>query len=120
MTPLSPESPEPLYLQLARELRSAIQRGELEPGQRLPPERDLVATYGVSRETVRQGLDVVILEAGPVWAGYGTLKPCVVCRGKIADDEIQYDVVGPRGSLPVHVKCSRSWRVRSNKLRKST
>jgi hypothetical protein len=61
-----------------------------------------------------------ILEAGPVWAGYGTLKPCVVCRGKIADDEIQYDVVGPRGSLPVHVKCYRSWRVRSNKLRRST
>src|SRR2546427_4836579 len=39
---------------------------------------------------------------------------------KIADDEIQYDVVGPRGSLPVHVKCYRSWRVRSNKLRRST
>ncbi len=61
-----------------------------------------------------------ILEAGPVWAGYGTLKPCVVCRVKIADDEIQYDVVGPRGSVPVHVKCYRSWRVRSNKLRRST
>ncbi len=61
-----------------------------------------------------------ILEAGPVWAGYGTLKPCVVCRVKIADYEIQYDVVGPRGSSPVHVKCYRNWRVRSNKLRRST
>lgn len=63
MNPLSPQSPEPLYLQLANELRSAIRRGELEPGQRLPPERDLVATYGVSRETVRQGLDVLKAEA---------------------------------------------------------
>ncbi len=63
MNPLSPQSPEPLYLQLANELRSAIRRGELEPGQRLPPERDLVATYGVSRETVRQGLDVLKSEA---------------------------------------------------------
>jgi GntR family transcriptional regulator len=63
MTPLSPQSPEPLYLQLANELRSAIRRGELQPGGRLPPERDLVATYGVSRETVRQGLDVLKAEA---------------------------------------------------------
>ena len=60
-----------------------------------------------------------ILEADPVWAGHGTLKPCVVCGVKIHNYEIQYDVVGPRGSLPVHVKCYRSWRVRSNKLRRS-
>jgi GntR family transcriptional regulator len=70
MTPLSPESPEPLYLQLASELRSAIQRGELEPGQRLPPERDLVATYGVSRETVRMALDALKAE-GLVGSGQG-------------------------------------------------
>jgi hypothetical protein len=42
-----------------------------------------------------------ILEAEPVWAGHGILKPCVVCRLKIGKKEIQYDVVGPRGSLPV-------------------
>ena len=61
-----------------------------------------------------------ILEAGPVWAGYGTLKPCVVCRGKITNDEIQHDVVGPRGSLPVHVKCYHIWRAKSDNLRRST
>ena len=59
-----------------------------------------------------------VLESGPVWSGHGTLKPCVVCQLKIADDEIQHDVVGPRGSLPVHVKCYQIWRTKSNKLRK--
>ncbi len=59
-----------------------------------------------------------ILEGDPVWAGYGTLQPCVVCRLKIADHDIQYDVVGPRGSLPVHVKCYRIWRGHSDKLTK--
>jgi len=58
-----------------------------------------------------------VLESGPVWSGHGTLKPCVVW---IADDEIQYGVVGPRGSLPVHVKCYRVWRIKSDKLRRST
>ena len=45
-----------------------------------------------------------ILEAGP--------KPCVVCRAKIGNDDIQYDVAGPRGSLPVHVKCYELRRAR--------
>jgi hypothetical protein len=56
-----------------------------------------------------------ILEADPVWAGHGTLQPCVVRRLKIHNYEIQYDVVGPRGSLPVHVKCYRIWRGHSDK-----
>jgi hypothetical protein len=56
-----------------------------------------------------------ILEADPIWAGHGTIKPCVVCGVKIHNNEIQYDVVGPRGSLPVHVKCYRIWRGHSDK-----
>jgi len=59
-----------------------------------------------------------ILEGDPVWAGHGILKPCVVCRLKIAKKEIQYDVVGPRGSLPVHLKCYWAWRAASDKLKK--
>jgi hypothetical protein len=59
-----------------------------------------------------------VLETEPIWMGRGTLKPCVVCRAKIINDDIQYDVVGPRGSLPVHVKCYRVWRAQSDKLRR--
>ncbi|HEU5055973.1 MAG TPA: GntR family transcriptional regulator, partial [Kofleriaceae bacterium] len=37
-------------------IRSAILRGELAPGSRLPPERSLSATLGVSRLTLRAAL----------------------------------------------------------------
>lgn len=37
-------------------VRRRIERGELKPGDRLPPERDLAAQIGVSRPTVRTAL----------------------------------------------------------------
>ena len=37
-------------------VRTLIDRGELRPGDRLPAERDLATTVGVSRPTVRAGL----------------------------------------------------------------
>ena len=36
--------------------REMIQRGELRPGDRLPPERDLSKMFGVSRPTLRAGI----------------------------------------------------------------
>ena len=63
MSPLDPQGSRPLYLQLADELRAAIRRGELKPGERLPPERDLVETYATSRTTIRLALGVLKAEA---------------------------------------------------------
>jgi GntR family transcriptional repressor for pyruvate dehydrogenase complex len=37
-------------------LREMIHRGELRPGDRLPPERDLAKLFGVSRPTLRAGI----------------------------------------------------------------
>src|SRR5688572_28979331 len=37
-------------------LREMIQNGELSPGDRLPPERDLAKLLGVSRPTLRAGI----------------------------------------------------------------
>jgi GntR family transcriptional repressor for pyruvate dehydrogenase complex len=37
-------------------LREMIQRGELRPGDRLPPERDLARMFGVSRPTLRAAI----------------------------------------------------------------
>jgi GntR family transcriptional regulator, transcriptional repressor for pyruvate dehydrogenase complex len=37
-------------------IRGQIERGQLRPGQRLPPERELAARLGVSRPSVRTGL----------------------------------------------------------------
>src|ERR1041384_3921510 len=38
------------------QLREMIHRGELRPGDRLPPERDLAKLLGVSRPTLRAGI----------------------------------------------------------------
>jgi len=50
----------PLYIQLQRVLRSAIERHVLSPDEALPPERDLADAYKVSRVTVRKALDGLV------------------------------------------------------------
>ena len=45
-----------LYLQIADQIRDQILSGEATPGQQLPSERDLAASLGVSRPTVREAL----------------------------------------------------------------
>jgi len=44
---------------LAELLRGVIHRGELLPGDRLPPERELAARFGVGRMTLRRALAVL-------------------------------------------------------------
>jgi GntR family transcriptional regulator, transcriptional repressor for pyruvate dehydrogenase complex len=41
---------------IVEQIRLLIRQGELKPGDRLPPERDLCADFGVSRVTVREAL----------------------------------------------------------------
>jgi len=41
------------------EVRDAIARGDLKPGDQLPPERELAARLGVSRLAMREGLKVL-------------------------------------------------------------
>jgi GntR family transcriptional regulator len=41
------------YQQIVRDLREQIRRGELAPGAQIPTETELMARYGVSRNTVR-------------------------------------------------------------------
>jgi GntR family transcriptional regulator len=50
----------PLYQQLQRVLRSAIERQVLSPDEALPPERDLAEAYNISRVTVRKALDGLV------------------------------------------------------------
>ena len=54
---LDPESSLPLYLQLQRALRGAIQNGALGPKDALPSERHLAIELGISRITVRKAID---------------------------------------------------------------
>jgi GntR family transcriptional regulator len=46
----------PLHVAIAEQIAAAIASGELVPGTRLPPERHLAESLGVSRMTVRQAL----------------------------------------------------------------
>jgi GntR family transcriptional regulator len=46
----------PLHVTIAQQLAAAIASGALAPRDRLPPERHLAETLGVSRMTVRQAL----------------------------------------------------------------
>ena len=59
---LDPEGSQPLYQQLQRALREAIERRVLGPDDALPPERDLAADFNVSRITVRKAIDGLVSE----------------------------------------------------------
>jgi GntR family transcriptional regulator len=53
---IDPSSPVPLHEQVAAAIRRAIADGEAEPGERLPPARDLAAVLGVNANTVLRAL----------------------------------------------------------------
>ena len=48
--------PTDLYEQVAAEIRRAIADGEAEPGEKLPPAKDLAAVLGVNTNTVLRAL----------------------------------------------------------------
>jgi GntR family transcriptional regulator len=54
--------PIPLHHQVYLDLRSALDSGEWEAGQRLPPERELAKRYGCSLITVRRALAELVHE----------------------------------------------------------
>ena len=53
--------------EVVAQLREMIHKGELRPGDRLPPERDLARQLGVSRPTLRAGISSL--------AAVGVLQP---------------------------------------------
>lgn len=52
----------PIYLQLREVIRNKIEDGEYLPGMAIPSENDLADTYGISRMTVRNAIDVLVSE----------------------------------------------------------
>jgi len=59
---LDQQSRAPLYHQLRRALRDAIEDNRLVVDEALPAERDLATEFGVSRITVRKALDALVSE----------------------------------------------------------
>jgi GntR family transcriptional regulator len=60
--PLDPGHSQPLYLQLQRAIREAIEKRALAPEDALPAERQIAADLSVSRITVRKALDALVDE----------------------------------------------------------
>lgn len=59
---LNEQNRAPLYQQLQRALRDAIEDNRLAPEEALPPERELAEEFGISRITVRKALDALVGE----------------------------------------------------------
>jgi GntR family transcriptional regulator len=62
LRPLDPASSLPLYQQLQRALREAIDTRALRPDDALPAERQIAADLAISRITVRKALDGLVEE----------------------------------------------------------
>jgi GntR family transcriptional regulator len=59
---INKQSKLPYYQQLYEILRGKIIQGKWKPGDMIPPESELTETYQVSRNTVRQVLDILVNE----------------------------------------------------------
>src|SRR5690349_9429683 len=62
LKPLDPSSHQPLYQQLQRALREAIQNHVLAPDDALPAERQIASDLAVSRITVRKAIEGLVDE----------------------------------------------------------
>ncbi len=72
--PFQPIKPKKVSTQIADQIRASILAGEFAPGDRLPPERELAESFGVSRPSVREALNL-LAAAGLVssYQGGGTV-----------------------------------------------
>ena len=72
-TPYSPIQSGRLYELIVAQIEGRILAGELQPGDRLPAERDLAEQFGVSRTAVREAVKTLIQQGlVEVYPGRGT------------------------------------------------
>ena len=62
LRPLDPANSQPLYQQLQRAIREAIENRVLSPDDALPAERQIAADLSISRITVRKAIDGLVEE----------------------------------------------------------
>jgi GntR family transcriptional regulator len=101
ITPVDPNNPLPLYIQIIADLKEAINSGKLRPMDMLPPEVALSKAYGVSRQTMRQAIlrlvDENLLERK---AGRGTVVVAQENRPKFYLDRSFAQQMGEMGMTP--------------------
>lgn len=106
--PLNRSNPMPLYQQLRRSLRAAIEQDVLAPDDALPAERDIAVDFGVSRITVRKAIDGLV-EEGLLDRRHGA--------GTFVASRIQKNIA-TLSSFTEDI-ASRGWQARSEWLSKS-
>lgn len=79
-------------------LGTAIRIGVLEPGDRLPPERDLAEQFGISRSTLRQAL-ATLTESGHLIALRGRAGGTFVSAAPPVASDAPYPLEGSRAML---------------------
>ncbi len=91
-----PEDDRPKFERLAAVLESDIARGDLKAGERLPPVRDLRATFPVSEGTVIHALRL-LRERGLIWRdstrGHFVREPVDVSVESSDDHSPEYDAI---------------------------
>ncbi len=99
--PLTRDSAQPLYRQLAAALAQRIDEGEFPSASRLPSELELIAAYGVSRITVRQSI-ALLARNGRVIAkpGKGTFVVGPMMRHDLSALRGFYDALRDQGLDP--------------------
>jgi DNA-binding transcriptional MocR family regulator len=102
-TPILERLDGPLYLAIANQIKGAIERGELNPGTRLPTQRELATQLGISIHTVsqayaeaeRRGLVTGEIGRGTfVTAGLGEREPPFIIDRR-SDDLIDLSINRP-------------------------
>lgn len=123
-------SGDPLYAQIAADLRSQIESGALPPGAALPTEHALQNLYGVSRSVVRQALDslsqdrLISREQGRgttvlpphnyrrrAGQAGGLRQQIAALGGELSTRIIALDLVEPPSALLAHIESGRAWRL---------
>src|SRR5476651_464342 len=83
------------YQEIGHDLREKIQQGHFAIGSRLPPERNIAETYGVSRTIIREALLMLELE-GIVDIRQGSGVYVIRIPREDADEPVIYESeVGP-------------------------
>ena len=100
--PLAETSNLPLYQQLQRALREAIDRNILGADDALPPERDLAADFRVSRITVRKAIDGLVSEGRYPGRGIGSYAQLFRTGAVEAVDATPFDDEYNRSVIVAH------------------
>lgn len=59
---IDPLSPVPRYQQVAGFIRRRIESGELQPGQPIPSQNQIIQRYGIARQTAHNALRLLVDE----------------------------------------------------------